>query len=117
MNGKAVDPAPAQVSLRLTQAEGNLVIAALAECPFKLVYELIGKLNGQANASGADACQYRLQGAEVKLILNALGQLPYQQVHSLMEALQQQLRAQLLVAVDSPPVDSKAGGRARKEKR
>ncbi|HEY4319211.1 MAG TPA: hypothetical protein VGN04_16545 [Herbaspirillum sp.] len=99
------------LQLSLTAEQGNLVIAALAECPFKLVYDLIGKLNRQANAAAqsdaALACP--VGAAELKLILDALGQLPYQQVHALVHELQRQLQAQL----KNPPREATADAAAR----
>lgn len=88
------------LQLQLSAEQGHLVMTALAERPFRLVYELIGKLNGQANASNASSMQQgsyacAVSAAELKLILEALGQLPYQQVHLLIEALHQQVSRQL----------------------
>ena len=88
--------APETMQIVLTAEQGNLVIAALAECPFKLVYELIGKLNRQANDAGGRAAAGKyaclLTADELKLVLNALGNLPYHQVHALVHALQLQLK-------------------------
>ncbi|WP_034292927.1 hypothetical protein [Herbaspirillum sp. RV1423] len=85
------------LQLVLTAEQGNLVITALAECAFKLVYELIGKLNRQANAAmqAGDTYACLVGAAELKLILEALGKLPYQQVHALVHELQRQLQQQL----------------------
>lgn len=81
------------LQLVLTVKQGNLVMMALAEYPFKRVYELIGKLNRQANAAlHADhsyAC--RVDAGELKLMLDALSKLPYYQVYTLVHALQRQL--------------------------
>ncbi len=97
------------VNLRLE--EGNLMMTALAECPFKLVYELIGRLNQQANAKAAkhnddgddsddsdndddgDAAQeFLLTAAELKLAVTALGNLPFNRVHALIQNLQAQIQ-------------------------
>jgi hypothetical protein len=105
------------LQLSLTAEQGNLVITALAECPFKQVYELIGKLNRQANvalqAGGIYACL--VGAAELKLILEALGKLPYYQVHALVQALQAQLQSQLQ-ALSAEPAASvgKASKTSRK---
>ena len=37
------------LTLRVSLDEANLIMKALGEMPFKDVYELIGKLNSQAN--------------------------------------------------------------------
>lgn len=37
------------LTLRVSLDEANLIMKALSELPFKDVYELIGKLNDQAN--------------------------------------------------------------------
>ncbi|WP_050478907.1 hypothetical protein [Herbaspirillum rhizosphaerae] len=104
------------LQLSLTAEQGNLVITALAECPFKLVYELIGKLNRQANvaaqAGGTYACQ--VGAAELKLMLDALGKLPYVQVHALVHELQRQLQEQLQEQVAAAGKASKTGRKAGK---
>ena len=101
------------LQLSLTAEQGNLVITALAECPFKLVYELIGKLNRQANlaaqAGGTYACL--VDAAELKLMLDALGKLPYYQVYALVHELQRQLQSQVARAKKSPKTDRKTGKR------
>ena len=81
------------VTVTLRDDEGGLVIEALAELPFKTVFELIGDLNRQA-VTGADAPAgrpYRVDRDNLELILRALAQLPYERVHRLLSALQQQL--------------------------
>ncbi|OGB25280.1 MAG: hypothetical protein A3I66_04255 [Burkholderiales bacterium RIFCSPLOWO2_02_FULL_57_36] len=86
-----------QFAITLRNDEGGLVIEALAECPFKQVYDLIGRLNQQANASLAhgagpdDPVEYMMSAADMKLIAAALGNLPFNRVHSLLESLQSQL--------------------------
>lgn len=82
------------VTVTLRDDEGRLVIEALAELPFKAVFELIGDLNRQAcDGAAADAGgqRYRLERDNLELILRALAQLPYERVHRLMSALQGQL--------------------------
>ncbi|HTI18923.1 MAG TPA: hypothetical protein VL598_14780 [Trinickia sp.] len=86
------------LEMALTADEANLVITALAERPFKLVYELIGKLNRQANVAAqtqADGSAYvsLLHASEWMLILDALGYLPYRQVSALVETLRLQMQA------------------------
>lgn len=101
------------VTLSLTAEQGNLVITALAECPFKLVYELIGQLNRQANLAAQAGQSYacRVNAAELKLILDALGKLPYCQVYALMQELQRQLQSQVVREVKLSKTDRKTGKR------
>ncbi|MET0266844.1 MAG: hypothetical protein ABW202_14650 [Duganella sp.] len=83
------------ISLTLRDDEGRLVIEALAELPFKTVFELIGDLNRQAVENGQahdGARRYLLERDSLALILGALAQLPYERVHRLLPALEQQLR-------------------------
>jgi hypothetical protein len=105
------------LQLALTREQGNLVMTALAECPFRLVYELIGKLNRQASLAAPAGQTYAclVEAAELKLILEALGKLPYHQVHALVQELQRQLQQQLqqqLQSVQKPA--RKAGSKAGK---
>lgn len=83
-------------AIALPPADGSLMIVALAECPFKLVYELIGKLNQQANAASplaANAAQeFLLTATELRLIIAALGNMPFNQVHSLVAELHRQMQ-------------------------
>lgn len=86
--------------ISLNLEEGNVLLEALAECPFKSVFELIGKLNQQANqlfASGAppqERQSFNFTEAELSLSLKALGNLPYHRVHKLLEDLNLQIERQ-----------------------
>ncbi len=86
--------------ISLNLEEGNVLLEALAECPFKSVFELIGKLNQQANqlfASGAPPQErqpFNFTEAELSLSLKALGNLPYHRVHKLLEDLNLQIGRQ-----------------------
>jgi hypothetical protein len=85
--------------LTLTAAEGQLVIEALAEGQFKTVFELIGRINRQANtATSADLCRLALSRADLALVIGALVKLPYHRVHQLMAKLEQQAAPQVLPA-------------------
>ena len=85
------------LSIELNLQEGNLLLTALAECPFKTVFELIGKLNHQSylHFSGINDQSLRkpfeLTEQELILSMNALGKLPYEQVHQLLANLNSQL--------------------------
>lgn len=88
-------------SISWRQEDGSLMIEALAECPFKLVYELIGKLNRQANSLLSRAGEHaapqdlELSAAELKLLINALGNLPFNRVHLLVHELHRQMQTQM----------------------
>jgi len=86
-------------AIHLNLAEAQLVFEALAERPFKQVYELIGRLNHRANevaAQGGDVILpqvYHLDAAELDLATRALSELPYGRVHRLLASLNEQLQA------------------------
>ena len=88
-----------RISLNL--AEGRIIFQALAELPFKYVYELIGKINHQANQSTAndgDAQHLqldRLNQQELQLMIRALEEMPYSRVHKLVTNLNAQMREQV----------------------
>ena len=87
--------------IHLSLQEGNLLLEALAELPFKSVFELIGKLNQQANElfapgiSPEERQRFVFIEAELSLAIKALGNLPYHRVHALLSSLHQQIQAQL----------------------
>ncbi|MBX3616329.1 hypothetical protein [Nitrosomonas sp.] len=86
--------------ISLNLEEGNLLLEALAECPFKSVFELIGKLNHQANhlfiagASPQERRQFVFTEDELSFSLKALGNLPYHRVNKLLEDLNLQIETQ-----------------------
>lgn len=85
--------------INLTVDEGRTVFEALAEQPFKYVFELIGNINKQANEavgrSDKDApTTYTITGQELKLIVQALARMPFERVHGLIANLNGQIRAQ-----------------------
>jgi len=90
-------PSPRQQTIRLCLRDGAIVMEALAEYPFKLVFELIGKLNLQANqqpgsvADESQECEFSLTNDEMSLIVKALGAMPYSRVHGLLANLQTQI--------------------------
>jgi hypothetical protein len=93
---------PARVlTIQLNMQEGNLLLEALAECPFKLVFELIGKLNQQANELFAPGTaqqerqQFIFTEPELSFSIKALGNLPYHRVHELLADLNRQIQVQL----------------------
>ncbi len=86
-------------AIHLDLAEGQLVFEALAERPFKQVYELIGRLNHRANEVAAQGDHvntpqvYRLDAADLDLMVRALSELPFNRVHTLLASLNEQARA------------------------
>ncbi len=89
------------LTIDLTLEEGNLILEALAECPFKSVFELIGQLNQQANnlfVATIDHTKpqtFTFAEHELSLTIKALGGLPYNRVNDLLVNLNQQIKAQL----------------------
>lgn len=82
--------------------DARQVMAALAELPFKRVYELIGLLNRQAvdtPEGGAITCS--LDAQAFALIVEALGYLPYRQVHGLIDAMKAQLHGARMALVEA----------------
>jgi hypothetical protein len=85
--------------ISLTAEEGRTVFEALAEQPFKHVFELIGNINKQANKaldrSDTDTpTPYTVTGKELALIVRALGTMPFERVHELIANLNRQIRDQ-----------------------
>jgi hypothetical protein len=85
----------------LTPEEGALVMEALAEYPFKSVFELIGKLNLQANIYSSSALpasaahDFDFTAPELSLAIKALGDLPFNRVNVLLANVNGQISAQL----------------------
>lgn len=90
----------------LTLAESSLLLETLIEQPFRLVFELIGKLNHQAQQFYAtpNAAQTRqpfsLTTAEVSFCIDALGGLPWNRVNGLLASLHAQLQGQQALEKD-----------------
>ncbi|GGX10429.1 hypothetical protein [Undibacterium macrobrachii] len=86
------------ITLSLSLANGNLILEALAERPFKQVFELIGELNQQASrlfsptAQGHELAVFTLSPNQLRLILEVLGEMPYNRVHRLLQNMHQQLQ-------------------------
>ena len=87
-------------TILLNMHEGKTLFRALAELPFKHVYELIGKINSQANKGPAGSLVEKtpftctLSGRELDLIVRALGEMPFNAVYPLVENLHAQVRQQ-----------------------
>ena len=88
------------IHAQLNLQESSLVLQALAERPFKQVFEIIGKLNHQAQqfyqppVTSDKSVAFALSSAEFALCVKALGDLPYNQVQGLIANLHSQLLAQ-----------------------
>lgn len=90
---------PNVYSIELDLDEGQLIFEALSELPFKYVYDLIGRLNRQANETltqdtGTGKASYLLDDQDLKLIAKALGAMPFNQVHDLLEKLNNEFLSQ-----------------------
>ena len=95
-------------TLMITHAQGNLMLEALAERPFKHVFEVIGMLNrGAAQFAGAGADEtartedaqamraaFVFSNSELRITLDALADLPYRRVQPLLLDLHAQLAQQ-----------------------
>ncbi|MRW89712.1 hypothetical protein GJ699_06930 [Duganella sp. FT80W] len=81
------------ISLRMTLAQGDLILQGLAERPFKQVYELIGKLHQQAAGADPEQVAFELTHAELRLVLEVLGELPFNRVQRLLHSLHAQIEA------------------------
>ena len=81
------------ISLSLTLAEGDLIVEALAERPFKQVFELIGVLHRQAAGAAAAQVDFVLTHAQLRLALDALGEMPFNRVQRLLHGLHGQIQA------------------------
>ncbi|MCP5244435.1 MAG: hypothetical protein H6937_00080 [Burkholderiales bacterium] len=89
------------LSIELSLEEGNLLLTALAEYPFKTVFELIGKLNQQAQfhcteiSNRSRRITFTFTEQEIVLAVKALGKLPYEHVHQLLANLNRQMERQV----------------------
>ena len=89
-----------ELRIRLTLAQSGLMLQALAELPFKSVFELIGNLNQQAHQLFASDTApqteqvFLFQPAELARAIKALGELPYNRVNALLQHIHQQLQEQ-----------------------
>ncbi|MBX3630265.1 MAG: hypothetical protein KF908_10245 [Nitrosomonas sp.] len=101
------------LSIELNLEEGSLLLTALAECPFKTVFELIGKLNHQAHLHFTEISDHTLRRPfefteqELALSMKALGRLPYEHVHQLLNSLNRQQALQLQTEDNHTPGHSR----------
>ncbi|VVD71955.1 hypothetical protein PPN31114_00657 [Pandoraea pneumonica] len=91
--------------------DAQQVMAALAELPFKRVYELIGTLNRQAvDANAGEPITCALDAQAFALIVEALGYLPYHQVHGLIDAMKGQLHSARMALAETGDDVPRASG-------
>lgn len=81
------------IGLILTLAQGDLILEALAERPFRQVVDVIGKLHRQAAGAEPERAQFVLTHAELRLVLETLGDLPFNRVQRLLHTLHAQIDA------------------------
>lgn len=88
------------IHIQLKLHESGLVLQALAERPFKQVFDIIGKLNHQAQqfyqppVTNDKPVNFTLTAAEFSVCIKSLGDMPYNQVQGLIANLHSQLLAQ-----------------------
>lgn len=84
----------------LTLEQSSLILEALVEQPFKVVFEIIGQLNHQAQqfyqaeADRTAPALFVVSAADFSICIKALGELPYNRVCALVNYLHQQLQSQ-----------------------
>lgn len=73
--------------------QSGIVLSALAERPFKDVFELIGVVNGQAHRLFRDGAEgpgeFRLAESDLELCLDALQDLPYRRVRDVIARIEE----------------------------
>lgn len=95
-----------ELHLYLTLTESSLILEALIEHPFKLVFELIGKLNHQAQqfytaeVIEGDIKLFVLSSSDISYCVKALGNLPFNRVSLLLNNIQKQLQTQQVMLAE-----------------
>ncbi|PRC93452.1 hypothetical protein [Solimicrobium silvestre] len=90
-----------ELQFTISLAQGNLILEALAERPFKQVFEIIGHLTQQAailfpaEAGEESIGSFIVSVPQLRLILEVLGEIPYNRVNRLLHQLHQQLHEAL----------------------
>lgn len=80
-----------EVGLDLDGDACRLIVEALAERPFRQVFELIGQLHAGAAPDGGSA-RFTLSAPQLRLVLDALGGMPFQRVQGLLHNMHRQMR-------------------------
>jgi hypothetical protein len=89
------------LSVQLTLGHSQLILQALAELPFKTVFELIGQLNQQTHrlfshdAVDSERMQtFVLSASDLALCIKALGEMPFKRVSALLSHLNREILEQ-----------------------
>jgi|GEM_PF-1449075 len=99
-------PGAREVHVYLSLEQSSLILEALVEQPFKLVFDIIGQLNHQAQQFyQADVepnapALFVLMADDFSLCIQSLGNMPYNRVCALVNNLHQQLQAQQINSRD-----------------
>lgn len=94
------ESAARELHFYLTLEQSSLILEALVEQPFKVVFEIIGQLNHQAQqfyqaeAERTAPALFVINAADFSICIKALGELPYNRVCQLVNYLHQQLQTQ-----------------------
>jgi hypothetical protein len=99
------------ICIRLDAQQSHLILVALAEQPFKLVFELIGRLNKWVNEifefdsrttmpTSEQNISFEFTLPELVLTVKALGDMPFQRVHRLVQHLTQEMHEQMRISHD-----------------
>ena len=81
----------APIVVDMDRLESGMLLAALAELPFKTVYSLIGKINAQAHSHFSDPSEhakrrpFEFEFHELTFCARTLETLPYREVHALLD--------------------------------
>lgn len=100
MGNNMTETAARELHFYLTLEQSSLILEALVEQPFKVVFEIIGQLNHQAqqfyqaDADRTAPALFVISAADFSICIKALGELPYNRVCSLVNYLHQQLQTQ-----------------------
>ncbi|MDF3012808.1 MAG: hypothetical protein K0Q78_1012 [Cellvibrio sp.] len=93
-------PGVREVHVYLSLEQSSLILEALVEQPFKLVFDIIGQLNHQAqqfyqaDVEPNATALFVLTADDFSLCIQSLGNMPYNRVCALVNNLHQQLLTQ-----------------------
>lgn len=87
--------------VQMTVAHSRLILQALAELPFKSVFEVIGQLNQQTHRLLADEANdstrmhvFFISPSDLAICIHALGEMPFKRVSTLLTHLNCEILAQ-----------------------
>lgn len=103
--------------VQITVAHSRLILQALAEMPFKSVFELIGQLNQQTHRLLANDASdkermhiFFISPSDLALCIHALGEMPFKRVSSLLTHLNREILAQPNLDQNSATKEAQADG-------